>query len=144
LYNGCEAFEGGNTLIEIYIDGASKGDPGFAGAGISIHKEVGNVEKISKPLGILNNHQAEFMALIIGLEYCIENKIEIVSFKTDSQLVEQAVEKKYIKNVVYKPYLEKALTMIEKIDLFFIKWIPTKQNKADQLAKQAIRLNKEV
>jgi ribonuclease HI len=141
LYNCFDAIKGGYNLIEIYIDGASNGDPGHAGAGISIHKAVGNVEKISQPLGILNNHEAEFMALLIGLEYCLDNNITIVSFKTDSQLVEQAVEKKHIKNNAYKPYLEKALAMIEKIDLFFIKWIPTKQNKADQLAKQAIRLN---
>jgi ribonuclease HI len=128
-------------LIDIYIDGASNGDPGNAGAGILIHKSVGNIEQIVKPLGILTSHEAEFMALLIGLEYCIANKIEVVSFKTDSQLVERAVENKYVKNVKFKPFLEKALVMIEQIDLFFIKWIPTKQNKADQLAKKAIRLN---
>ncbi|OZM57446.1 ribonuclease HI [Lottiidibacillus patelloidae] len=131
-------------MIEIYIDGASSGDPGPAGAGISIHKSKGNVEKISKPLGMVSNHEAEFLALIIALEYCIENEFNVVSIKTDSQLVERAVENKYIKNKAFKIHLDKALLMIDKIELFFIKWIPTKQNKADQLAKQAIRLNKEV
>jgi ribonuclease HI len=137
-------FKGDFNMIEIYIDGASSGDPGPAGAGISIHKAKGDVEKIAKPLGMLNNHEAEFMALNIALEYCIENECKVVSVKTDSQLVERAVENKYIKNKVFKIHLDKALLMIEQLDLFFIKWIPTKQNKADQLAKQAIRLNKEV
>ncbi|MEG0438913.1 MAG: reverse transcriptase-like protein, partial [Solibacillus sp.] len=46
----------------------------------------------------------------------------------------------YVKNEEFKPYLEKALQLIEQFDLFFIKWIPDKENKAaDALAREAIQ-----
>ena len=40
--------------------------------------------------------------------------------------------------------LAQALDLVNQLDLFFIKWIPSSENKsADQLARRAIRLNKE-
>jgi len=54
--------------------------------------------------------------------------------------VVSSVEKQYVKNELFKPYLETALKLIEEFELFFIKWIPEQQNKAaDMLARQAIR-----
>ncbi|GAA0350080.1 reverse transcriptase-like protein [Bacillus horti] len=129
-------------MIKVYIDGASAGDPGQSGAGIYINHGGGNVEHISRPLGLLTNHEAEFEALLIALKHGEERKWAIVSFHTDSQLVEQAVEKRFVKNKKYQPYLEEALELISHFDLFFIKWIPSKENQvADQLARDAIRLN---
>jgi ribonuclease HI len=138
-----EHHEGGTSMVHIFIDGASAGDPGPSGAGILIQRQKGIVEKYSIPLGTLTSHEAEFYALIQALRICVQTNTTIVSFKTDSQLVHDSVEKKFVKNDKYKPLLNEALTLIEQIELFFIKWIPTKQNKADQLAKEAIRLNEE-
>lgn len=56
-------------MIEVYIDGASAGNPGPSGAGIFI-KGQGAHEKYSLPLGIMSNHEAEFHALIKALEIC--------------------------------------------------------------------------
>lgn len=129
-------------MIEVYIDGASAGDPGPSGAGIFI-KNQGTVQSFSLPLGMMSNHEAEFNALIHALEICIKDNYKMISLRTDSQLVEQTIEKKYVKNEKYIPFLHKALDLIEHFDLFFIKWIPSKQNKAaDDLARKAIHLNK--
>lgn len=66
----------------------------------------------------------------------------MVSFRTDSQLISQAIEKEFVKNKRYSPLLSEALELAEQFDLFFLKWIPSSENKAaDQLARQAIRLN---
>ncbi|WP_066174014.1 reverse transcriptase-like protein [Bacillus marinisedimentorum] len=127
-------------MIEVYVDGASRGDSGMAGAGIFI-KNGSEVEQHSVPLGILSNHEAEYAALLKGLDICLQKGYTVVSFRTDSQLVERAVENRYVKNPVYVPLLEKALEQIDKFDLFFLKWVPAKENRADQLAKQAIHLN---
>ncbi len=125
-------------MIEVYVDGASAGDPGKSGAGIFI-KGNGNAEQYSIPLGIMTNHEAEYYALIKGMEICIQKKYKVVSFRTDSQLVDRAVEKQYVKNSAYSPLLEKVLELSKQFDLFFIKWIPSKENKvADQLARSAI------
>ncbi|MEH7236503.1 reverse transcriptase-like protein [Bacillus sp. JJ1562] len=128
-------------MIEVYIDGASAGDPGPSGAGIFI-KGNGIVEKHSIPLGNMTNHEAEYYALLKGLEICIKNDYKVVSFRTDSQLVDRAIAKEYVKNKKFVPLLEKALQLSNELDLFFLKWIPSAQNKvADELARQGIRKN---
>jgi ribonuclease HI len=128
-------------LIEVYIDGASAGNPGPSGAGIYI-KGNGIMERYSIPLGIMSNHEAEYYSLIKALEICVKKQFSIVSFRTDSQLVDRAMEKEYVKNKQYIPLLERALELSKKLDLFFIKWIPSGQNTiADELARTAIRQN---
>lgn len=130
------------TLIEVYIDGASAGNPGPSGAGIFI-KDNGKCERYSIPLGVMSNHEAEFQAFLYALKICIKNHYSRVSFRTDSQLVNQAVEKEYARNKQFSPLLQEALELSKKFELFFIKWIPSSENKAaDQLARQAIQNNK--
>ncbi|MBZ5749186.1 MULTISPECIES: reverse transcriptase-like protein [Metabacillus] len=125
-------------MIEIYVDGASAGDPGVSGAGVFI-KGHGSAEQYSFPLGMMTNHEAEYHALIKGMEICIEKGYQIVSFRTDSQLVDRAIEKKFVKNQSFIPLLDRVLELANQFELFFIKWIPSKENKvADQLARQAI------
>ena len=78
-------------MIEVYIDGSSKGNPGPGGAGIVIQdkatQETLGIHGI--PLGHITNNQAEFLALKHAL---IELKPqglsrEPVNILTDSQLV---------------------------------------------------------
>ncbi|MCQ6267204.1 reverse transcriptase-like protein [Fictibacillus sp. WQ 8-8] len=129
-------------MIEVYIDGASAGDPGPSGAGIFIKLGNGTVEKHSIPLGSLSNHEAEFRGLLLALTICVEKNYDPVSFRTDSQAVERAVEKRFAKDKRYDPLLQEALHMIDQLQLFFLKWIPSKQNKvADDLARKAVQLN---
>lgn len=135
---------GGSALIEVYIDGASAGNPGPSGAGIFI-KGHGTAEKYSIPLGNMSNHESEYHAFIKALELCLEKGYSksVVSFRTDSKLVSNAVEKEYVKNKLYSALLDEALHLSKQFDLFFIKWIPSIENKvADELARLAIRKNK--
>lgn len=128
-------------MIEIYIDGASAGDPGPSGAGIFI-KHDGKAEQYAIPLGIASNHEAEFLALIKALELCLGEKNSTISVRSDSTLVVDAIEKQFVKNKKYTQLLDQVLHLTEQFNLFFIKWVPSKENKkADELAKQAIRLN---
>lgn len=129
-------------MIEVYIDGASAGNPGPSGAGIFI-KANGNVERHSIPLGNMENHEAEFQALILALRICKENNYQTVSFRTDSQVVNASMEKEFARNKKFAPLLDEALELSKQFDLFFMKWIPSMQNKtADELARAAIRRNK--
>lgn len=129
-------------MLEIYIDAASAGNPGPSGIGIYIKGE-GHQLKISEYIGETNNHIAEFSALIRGLEEAVKLGSQLVSIRSDSKIVVSSLEKEYVKNEEYKPYLERALQLVEEIELFFIKWIPDSQNKAaDALAREAIHKNK--
>ena len=78
-------------MIEVYIDGSSKGNPGPGGAGIVIKKAVTEdlLSAHGIPLGHVTNNQAEFLALkhaLTGIKTrdFSEQPIKIL---TDSQLV---------------------------------------------------------
>ncbi len=62
----------------------------------------------------MSNHEAEYHALLAALKYCTEHNYNIVSFRTDSQLVERAVEKEYAKNKMFAPLLEGSITLHKK------------------------------
>ncbi|CDQ39094.1 MULTISPECIES: ribonuclease HI family protein [Virgibacillus] len=129
-------------MIEVYTDGAANGDPGQSGAGIYM-KQGKSTFEYTIPLGILSNHEAEFFAVIKALEICKEQfPDEILSFRSDSKLVVETIEKRFTRNPKYMPLLEVILTETEHFPYFFIKWIPEKQNiHADKLSRQAIHLH---
>ena len=128
-------------MLEVYIDGASAGNPGPSGIGLFLKGE-GHLIKISEPIGNTNNHQAEFIALVRGLEEAKKIGVSFVSMRSDSKIVVSSIEKNYVKNEEFKPYLQRAQVLIEQFELFFIKWIPDKENKAaDALAREAILKN---
>jgi ribonuclease HI len=78
-------------IIEVYIDGSSKGNPGPGGAGIVIHdkatQETLGIHGI--PLGYVTNNQAEFLALKHALMELKTQGLsdDPVNILTDSQLV---------------------------------------------------------
>ncbi|GAB4071883.1 reverse transcriptase-like protein [Barrientosiimonas marina] len=126
-------------MIEVYTDGASSGNPGVSGAGVYIKLED-NAWEFTFPLPVMSNHEAEFHAVIKALDVCVENFTgEILSFRSDSKLVVDAIETGYARNAAFKPLLTAINERIEEFPLFFIKWISEKHNlHADQLARQAI------
>ena len=126
-------------MIEVYTDGASNGNPGKSGAGIYI-KSNGKEYKYSYSLGEMSNHEAEFHAVIKALDVCRRDfPGEILSFRSDSKLVVDTVEKEYTKNEQMIPLLTHILELASHFPYFFIKWIPEKQNShADRLARKAI------
>ncbi|SHG89033.1 ribonuclease HI family protein [Ornithinibacillus halophilus] len=126
-------------MIEVYTDGASSGNPGKSGAGVYI-KAHGKIYEYSIPLGELSNHEAEFQAVLKALEICLEQfPDEILSFRSDSQIVTSVLENDYTKNSKFLPFLEKIREVTSAFPYFFIKWIPEKQNHhADRLARAAL------
>mgnify|MGYP003506722296 CR=1 FL=1 len=86
-------------------------------------KGEGHQIKISEYVGELDNHRAEFIALIRALEEAKKLGSNLISVRSDSKIVVSSVEKRYVKNELYKPLLEQALNLADEFDLFFIKWI---------------------
>src|SRR5690625_2996384 len=129
-------------MIRMYTDAAVKGNPGPAGVGLLIifDKEQ---KQITFPLeGTWNNHHAEFKAMQLGLKWLSDQQFtdEMVFCYTDSKIVAQSVEKKYVKNSVAANYLSEILTLMEQFSFISVKWIPESDNKgADHLARQALQ-----
>ncbi|KAK2630789.1 hypothetical protein QOZ80_UnG0725720 [Eleusine coracana subsp. coracana] len=72
----------------LHFDGASKGNPGKAGAGAVLMTEDGRViSRLREGLGIATNNVAEYRGLILGLRYSIRHGFKRIKVHGDSQLV---------------------------------------------------------
>ncbi|WP_033542451.1 ribonuclease HI family protein [Planococcus sp. CAU13] len=129
-------------MLEVFIDAATAGSPKVSAVGVFIRGE-GHLIKWSEFVGEMDNHVAEFTALVKGLQLAIELTTGMVSVKSDSKVVVDAFEREFIKNPAFKPLLEEALTLSKSFSYCFIKWVPDSQNRAaHDLAGTALRANK--
>ncbi|WVZ59184.1 LOW QUALITY PROTEIN: hypothetical protein U9M48_009371 [Paspalum notatum var. saurae] len=72
----------------LHFDGASKGNPGKAGAGAVLMTEDGRViSRLREGLGVVTNNVAEYRGLILGLKYAIRHGFKRIKVHGDSQLV---------------------------------------------------------
>ena len=127
-------------MYEIYCDGASRSNPGDASIGVSINKDKVEIDTIKKKIGINTNNVAEYLGLIAALEYCVENKVNIVRIFLDSLLVVQQVNMEYkVKSKKLQTHYEKSLKLIDQIEDIEIHHIRREFNsRADQLANEAL------
>ncbi|MCA9486345.1 MAG: ribonuclease HI family protein [Candidatus Woesearchaeota archaeon] len=121
----------------IYTDGASKGNPGLAGAGIFLQNKDGE-EEISKFLGRKTNNEAEYLAVLFALEH-LRGSSEALHFYSDSQLLVRQLNGQYkVKAPTILPLFEGIKTLMKGKDVTFT-WIPREKNtRADFLANKAI------
>jgi len=146
--------------IVIYTDGACLGNPGPGGyAAVLIFGE--KIKEISKGYRLTTNNRMELMAVIAALECISNNKKWAVEIKTDSQLIANAFNQKWIdswvaknwkkssKDKVINPELwQRLLELTKQFDVKFI-WIKahigTEYNeRCDTLAKEAAQQPKEL
>lgn len=133
--------EGLNSLSIMYIDGASRGNPGASGAGVIIKDPSGKTIRCKRQyLGIGTNNRAEYLALLIGLEAAIDAGIKRLRICSDSELLVKQLRGEYrVKNPELKKLYEKALILIKNFDKINIEHIPREMNRdADTLANEAI------
>lgn len=132
-----------NTLtssLEIYIDGASRGNPGRSGAGIFIKDTNGGIQSIKKYLGILTNNQAEYEALINALRAAKELKKTHLKIYSDSLLLVNQINGSWrARDSNIQALFKKAKGLIKGFKQVEIHHIPRELNKeADRLANAAI------
>jgi ribonuclease HI len=82
--------------IELYTDGASKGNPGPGGYGV-ILKSGPHYKEFSQGFRLTTNNRMELMAVIVGLE-AIKKVPSDVLVISDSKYVVDAVNKGWLKN----------------------------------------------
>lgn len=128
-------------MLKVFIDAATKGNPGLSGAGIVLI-DAGKQTQISAPLPIMSNHEAEFASLILALEKLIEREKnnQSILLYTDSKVVAQTIDKNFTNNEDFSPYLHRFNLLERKFPLLVVQWIPEAQNKgADNLARQGLQ-----
>ncbi|HEB13991.1 MAG TPA: ribonuclease HI family protein [candidate division WWE3 bacterium] len=128
----------------LFADGASRGNPGPAGAGVVLKDREGHVvaEK-SQFLGRMTNNEAEYRALLLGFAAArehIKDKGATLVCLMDSQLVVFQVKGLY---KIKAPHLRELLTKVKIEERGFTtvlyKLIPREKNaRADELANEAL------
>jgi ribonuclease HI len=130
-----------NEKIVIYTDGAARGNPGPAAIGVVLKDAAGNtVATVCRALGVRTNNQAEYTAVIAGVEKAINLGAKEVVLKSDSELVVRQLMGQYkVKNADLKEMYQKVVTLTGKLAKFSAVNIPREQNKqADALCNQAL------
>jgi len=127
--------------LDIYIDGASKGNPGPSGIGVVICRDGETIENISSYIGDATNNIAEYTALIYALQESLKLKAEILRINTDSQLLFRQINRIYkIKSPHILGLYNQVLHLMGAFKQITLKEIPREKNRgADKLATRAIR-----
>lgn len=128
--------------MTVYSDGASRRNPGPAGAGAVLCDEADTVlHTVCKYLGETTNNQAEYQAAILGLETALELGATRVKLRADSELMIKQIRGEYrVKNAELKPLYEKIRLLLDRFDRYDPpEHIPRKLNaRADAEANRAI------
>lgn len=78
----------GALEFSLYTDGASRGNPGPAAIGYAIYDTAGNlIERNARTVGRRTNNEAEYEALIWGLQRAAERGVRKIKVCSDSELV---------------------------------------------------------
>jgi len=81
--------------IEIYTDGASRGNPGKAAWAFIVVQKGNVILNKGEFAGICTNNQAEYTAIIHALENAVESGWKDIHIYSDSQLVVRQINREY-------------------------------------------------
>ena len=126
---------------EIYIDGASRGNPGPAGIGVVfVGKDGTPSQQLSKYLGETTNNVAEYLALVYALVEALRAGHRALTIKTDSELLARQLGGQYrVKDPQLRLFHDLAVQLSRGFARCTIEHIPrTKNALADRLAGEAV------
>ena len=129
-----------HTLI-LRTDGAARGNPGPAAAGVVIERPDGSpVARTSTYLGELTNNQAEYRALILGLRAVARYNSSAVRVFMDSELVVRQMTGEYhVANAALLALYDEARALARALPWVTFEHVPRTRNAAaDALANAAL------
>lgn len=135
--------------LTCHTDGASRGNPGPAAAGVVVLDDRGRERRaVSVFLGVTTNNAAEYLALHEALkaaaDVCREDGLDPASvsvvIRTDSQLVARQVSGEYrMKSPDLLPLLEEFRRLARAFGRVEVTYLPREKNRrADALASEAL------
>jgi ribonuclease HI len=133
-----EAHDGPQAII--HVDGASRGNPGPAGAGVVIRAPKGDVlQEVAVPIARATNNVAEYRGLIEGLRAAEGLGLRRVEVRTDSELLFRQLEGIYrVKSPVLRRLHAEAVALMRRFDGCRLRQVRREENgHADRLASTA-------
>lgn len=132
-----------NDKLIIYTDGGARGNPGPAAIGVAIFSLSNThepVKTLAKYLGETTNNQAEYRALLAGLELALQLGATEVQCFLDSELVVRQITGVYkIKEAGLKDLAMDVIRLKNRFARVEFNHVPREKNKlADQLVNEAL------
>jgi ribonuclease HI len=133
-----------SEALVLRTDGAARGNPGPAGAGVVIEDADGTVlRELHRYLGSRTNNQAEYEASLLGLRSLLDDPPRsgaAVTACLDSELVVRQLDGRYrVKDPALQALHSDTLGLIGRLPAFRVQHVPrTLNERADALANQAI------
>ena len=125
----------------VACDGASRGNPGPAGAGAQITGPDGSVlAEVAEGLGETTNNVAEYTAVIRGLERALELGATDVLLRSDSQLLINQLTGRYrVKTPHLQPLHRRVRELGARFDTIEYEHVRRERNtEADRLANLGV------
>jgi ribonuclease HI len=132
---------GAGPILQIHIDGASRGNPGEAGFGVHVASPEGStLAELYGYLGRATNNVAEYQALIHALRYALDHGARQVRIFSDSELVVRQMSGAYkVKHPDMIPLHREATRLVSRIGGVALSHVPRERNRdADRLANRAL------
>ena len=126
---------------KLFVDGASRGNPGKSGAGVWLTKDAIDVVSKGFFLGKATNNQAEYAALLLGIFFAIKGmqKGDKLVIYSDSQLiVRQLIGRYRVKAPHIIPLYQQAVSWLSDINYSVKHVLRDKNTVADRLANEGI------
>jgi ribonuclease HI len=82
-------------MVTVFTDGGARGNPGPAGIGVVITDDGQTLEEFGAYVGEMTNNQAEYTALLAGLERAQKHTDTDVRCVLDSELVVKQLSGEY-------------------------------------------------
>jgi len=130
-----------DLTLNLYTDGACRGNPGQGGAGAVLVDDKGNIfASIKNSLGLCTNNIAEYRALILGLEEALKKHCRQLHIFLDSELLVNQINGTYkVKNENLKVLMRDVRKLLSRFESYTVEHIDRSKNHiADKLANEAI------
>ena len=126
----------------LYCDGAARGNPGPAAIGgvLFAPGRVEPVVAISEAIGRATNNEAEYRALLAGLQAALEAGVTRLLVRLDSELLVNQMNGSYrVKAPGLKPLHAQVATLLGRFTSVVFEQVPRERNSiADELANAAL------
>lgn len=128
----------------LHSDGGARGNPGPAGIGYVLRVEDKETIFHGEYIGETTNNQAEYRALLSGMERAKREGVESLECFLDSELVVKQLQGDYrVKNQGLKPWFDKVQEAAGKFGKITYGYVPRAKNKeADKLVNMAVDKHK--
>ena len=124
---------------QLFTDGASRNNPGLAGAGVYLLQEQIPIVKQGFFLGIKTNNQAEYSALKKALQIACTFDDEITVLSDSQLLVNQRNNRNKVRSKQLKIIFREISNLERRFKMVIYKHTPRGKNEdADLLANEAI------